>query len=127
MFGHGIWRPAAVAVVMSTAAFLPQGVAVALFVSDAILIAQYYGILSKLNLHIKTWFFVPVCAAGACMALISLLVPNGLGLAARVVAGLLAYICALFLFSGSRVFDVIRTVRHCLGGLAPNRAAEVTQ
>ena len=27
--GHGIWRPAAVAVVMSTAAFLPQGVAVA--------------------------------------------------------------------------------------------------
>jgi hypothetical protein len=29
MFGHGIWRPAAVAVVMSTAAFLPQGVAVA--------------------------------------------------------------------------------------------------
>ena len=29
MFGHGIWRPAAVAVVMSTAAFLPQAVAVA--------------------------------------------------------------------------------------------------
>ena len=29
MFGHGIWRPAAVAVVMSTAAFLPQGVAAA--------------------------------------------------------------------------------------------------
>src|SRR5690242_15604533 len=29
MFRHGIWRPAAVAVIMSTAAFLPQGVAVA--------------------------------------------------------------------------------------------------
>ena len=29
MFGHGIWRPAAVAVVMSTAALLPQGAAVA--------------------------------------------------------------------------------------------------
>src|SRR6476620_5462205 len=29
MFGHGILRPAAVAVVMSTAAFLPQAVAVA--------------------------------------------------------------------------------------------------
>ncbi|MBL8927717.1 MAG: hypothetical protein JNM77_16020, partial [Pseudonocardia sp.] len=29
MFGHRIWRPAAVAVIMSTAAFLPQGVAAA--------------------------------------------------------------------------------------------------
>jgi PST family polysaccharide transporter len=105
----------------------PQGVASALFAADAILIAQYYGILSKLNLHIRTWFFVPVCAAGGCMALTSLLVPNALGLASRVIAGLLAYALALFLLSGSRVFDVLRTVRHCLGGLAPGRTAEVTQ
>jgi len=105
----------------------PQGVAIALFAADAMLIAQYYGILSKLNLHIRTWFFVPVCAAGGCMALTSLLVPNALGLASRVIAGLLAYALALFLLSGSRVFDVLRTVRHCLGGLAPSRTAEVTQ
>jgi len=105
----------------------PQGVAIALFVGDAILIAQYYGILSKLNLHIRTWFFVPVCAAGGCMALISLLVPNSFGLATRVAAGLLAYALALVLLSGSRVVDVIRTVRHCVGGLGPSRAAEVTQ
>jgi O-antigen/teichoic acid export membrane protein len=105
----------------------PQGVAIALFAADAILLAQYYGILSKLNLHIRTWFFVPVCAAGGCMALTSLLVPNALGLASRVIAGLLAYALALFLLSGSRVFDVLRTVRHCLGGLAPSRTAEVTQ
>jgi polysaccharide transporter, PST family len=105
----------------------PQGVAVALFVADAILIAQYYGILSKLNLQIRTWFFVPVCAAGGCMALTSLLVPNSLGIAARVIAGLLAYVLTLMVLSGSRVLDVIRTVRHCVGGLAPTRTAEITQ
>ena len=105
----------------------PKGVAVALFVADAILIAQYYGILSKLNLQIHTWFFVPVCAAGACMALVAMLVPAGFGLAARVLAGILAYVVVLFLLSGSRVVEVMRTVRHCLGGLAPSRAAEVTQ
>ncbi len=105
----------------------PQGVAIALFVSDTILIAQYYRILSKLNLHIRTRFFVPVCAAGGCMALISLMLPNGLGLATRVIAGLLAYACALFALSGSRVLGVIRTVRHCLGGFAPTRTAEVAQ
>jgi O-antigen/teichoic acid export membrane protein len=105
----------------------PQGVAIALFVADAILIAQYYAILSKLDLHIRTWFFVPVCAAGGCMALISLLVPNGLGLATRVIAGVLAYVCSLLALSGSRVFEAIRTMRHCLGGLAPNRAVEVVQ
>jgi O-antigen/teichoic acid export membrane protein len=105
----------------------PQGVAIALFVSDTILIAQYYRILSKLNLHIRTWFVVPVCAAGGCMALISLILPNDLGLATRVIAGILAYACALFALSGSRVLGVIRTVRHCLGGLAPNRTAEVAQ
>lgn len=105
----------------------PQGVAIALFVADATLIAQYYGILSRLNLHIRTWFFLPVCAAGACMALVSLLVPNTLGLATRGIAGLLTYALILFLLSGSRVFDVLRTVRHCLGGLSPSRAAEVTQ
>ena len=105
----------------------PQGVAMALFVADAVLIAQYYGILSKLNLHIRTRFFIPVCVAAGCMALISLIVPTGFGLAPRVIAGLLAYISALFLLSGSRVFDVIRTVRHCLGGLAPNRTVEAAQ
>ena len=99
----------------------------ALFVADAVLIAQYYGILSKLNLHIRTRFFIPVCVAAGCMALISLIVPTGFGLAPRVIAGLLAYISALFLLSGSRVFDVIRTVRHCLGGLAPNRTVEAAQ
>jgi len=105
----------------------PQGVAIALFVADAILIAQYYGILSKLNLQIRSWFFVPVCAAGACMALVSLLLPASFGLATRVIAGLVAYAMVLFLLSGSRVVEVIRTVRHCVGGLAPTRAAEVTQ
>jgi len=105
----------------------PRGVAIALFIADAILIAQYCGILSKLNLRIRTWFFVPVCAAGGCMALISLLVPETLGLATRVIAGLLTYALALLLLSGSRVFDVIRTVRHCAGGLASSRTAEVAQ
>lgn len=105
----------------------PQGVAVALFISDAILIAQYYGILSKLNLHIRTWFFVPVCAAGGCMALVAMTVPNGLGLATRAVAGLAAYVCTLFLLSGSRVFDVIRTVRHCLTAPTSAQPAEVSQ
>lgn len=105
----------------------PQGVATALFVADAILIAQYYGILSRLNLHIRTWFFVPVCVAGSCMALISLLIPNSAGLATRAIAGLLAYALVLFLLSANRVVDVIRTVRHCAGGVAPGRAAEVMQ
>ena len=104
----------------------PQGVAVALFVADAILVAQYYGILSKLNLHIRTWFFVPVCAAGGCMALVAFLVPNTLGLTARVIAGLLAYALAVFILCGSRVFDVLRTVRHCASGLAPSRAMDAT-
>jgi O-antigen/teichoic acid export membrane protein len=105
----------------------PQGVAIALFVADATLIAQYYGILSKLNLHIRTWFFVPVCVAGGCMALVSLLVPSTLGLATRVITGLLAYALTLFVLSGSRVFDVLRTVRLCVNGPAQSRAAEVTQ
>jgi len=105
----------------------PQGVAVALFVADAILIAQYYGILSRLNLQIRTWFFVPVCAAGALMAAISIIVPDTLGLVTRVVAGVLAYAVAVLALSGQRVFGVIGTVRHCLGGLAPNRTAEITQ
>jgi polysaccharide transporter, PST family len=104
----------------------PQGVAIALFVADAVLITQYYGILSKLNLQIRTWFFVPVCAAGGCMALISLALPAEFSLAGRMVAGVLAYAGALFLLSGNRVLDVIRTVRHCLRGIAPGRAAEIT-
>jgi len=103
----------------------PRGVAIALFVADAVLITQYYGILSKLNLQIRTWFFVPVCAAGGCMALISLALPAEFSLAGRVIAGVLAYGCALFLLSGNRVLDVIRTVRHCLRGIAPSRAAEM--
>jgi len=78
-------------------------------------------------LQIRSWFFVPVCAAGACMALVSLLLPASFGLATRVIAGLVAYAMVLFLLSGSRVVEVIRTVRHCVGGLAPTRAAEVTQ
>ena len=103
----------------------PQGVAIALFAADAVLITQYYGILSKLNLQIRTWFFVPVCTAGACMALISLALPAEFSFAGRVIAGVLAYACALFLLSGNRVLDVIRTVRHCLRGIAPGRAAEI--
>ena len=105
----------------------PQGVAAALFVSDAILIAQYYGILAKLDLRIRTWFFVPVCAAGGCMALVAFIVPGNWGLAARAVAGLSAYLGTLFLLSGSRVFDVIRTMRHCLTPPASARPAEVVQ
>ena len=103
----------------------PQGVAIALFVADAVLITQYYGILSKLNLQIRTWFFVPVCAAGGCMALISVALPAEFGIAGRAIAGVLAYVGALFLLSGNRVLDVIRTVRHCLRGIAPGRAAEI--
>jgi polysaccharide transporter, PST family len=103
----------------------PQGVAIALFVADAVLITQYYGILSKLNLQIRTWFFVPVCVAGGCMGLISLALPAEFSLAGRVIAGVLAYTCALFLLSGNQVLDVIRTVRHCLRGIAPSRAAEI--
>jgi hypothetical protein len=61
------------------------------------------------------------------MALVSLLLPASFGLATRVIAGLVAYAMVLFLLSGSRVVEVIRTVRHCVGGLAPTRAAEVTQ
>jgi len=105
----------------------PQGVAVALFVSDAVLIVQYFGILSKLNLHIRTRFFFPVCAAGGCMALVSLLLPPSLGLAVRALAGVLAYLCVLFLVSGNRVFDVVRTLRQCVGGLAPDGSLEITR
>jgi len=105
----------------------PQGVAIALFVADTVLIVQYYGILSKLNLRIRTWFFLPVCAAGAFMALTSLAVPNVLGITTRVIAGLFTYALVLLLLSGSRVCDVIRTVRHCVSGLAPSGTAEVTR
>jgi len=54
-------------------------------------------------------------------------VPSTLGLATRVITGLLAYALTLFVLSGSRVFDVLRTVRLCVNGLAQSRAAEVTQ
>src|SRR5262249_18436594 len=96
----------------------PQGVAIALFVADAILIAQYYGILSKMNLHIRTWFFVPVCVAGASMAVTTVVVTGTFVLDQWVIGRLVVYALALLHLSGSRVFDVIRVLRHWVSGLA---------
>lgn len=127
-------RAQAAALVVLTAATLafgswwgPKGVGLALFLADAFLIGQYFAILSKLDLRIRTRFFVPVCFAGACMALAGLSLPVGAGLPGRVAVAVASYAAVLFLLSGNRVRGVLNTFRQCLGGIFANRSAEALQ
>jgi O-antigen/teichoic acid export membrane protein len=104
-----------------------EGVAIGLFIADSIMVLQYFLILSKLNLQIRTRFFLPVLLAGGAMALAAAGLPSGYGVAARAAAGILAYAGVLFLLSRHRVVDVANTIRHCFGGVVASRPAEAVQ
>jgi hypothetical protein len=91
------------------------------------MIFQYFVILSKLNFHIRTGFFLPVLAAGAAMALAAAELPSRSGLASRAGAGILIYAVVLFLLSRDQVLDAAKTIRQCLGGILPKQAVEVAQ
>ncbi len=94
----------------------PLGVAVALFISDVLLLAQYAEILSRLKLTIRCPFLIPSLLAGALMAFTSLRIYPGTFPVLRGVAGLLVYATVLLLVSRRQLLGASRTVRHCLGG-----------
>jgi O-antigen/teichoic acid export membrane protein len=93
-----------------------QGAAYALFVADAILIGQYLGILSRLNLTIRCPFFGPSLFAGALMAFTALQLPTNLSLWLRAIAALLVYAAVLLMVSRRHLLGAGRTLRHCLSG-----------
>jgi O-antigen/teichoic acid export membrane protein len=92
----------------------PVGVAVALFISDAVLLAQYLRIISKIEMKMEWPGAVPSLIAGAFMIICALLLSRQMLLPIRIFAVLLAYVIALILLSKDRLLGASRTLQECI-------------
>jgi O-antigen/teichoic acid export membrane protein len=91
-----------------------EGVAIGLFISDAVLISQYLRIISKIGMPIEWPAVVPGILAGAIMAGGAMVLPANVQPLLKLSAIVLVYIAALALLSKDRLADAGRTLQECI-------------
>jgi polysaccharide transporter, PST family len=93
-----------------------QGAALALFVTDSLLLVQYLFLLRRVGMRVELGVLLPALLAGAGMALAALRLPSSFGFGERLATALLAYLLLLVVLSPRRVLGATRTLRQCLTG-----------
>ena len=91
-----------------------EGVAIALFISDAVLISQYLRITSKIGMPIEWPAIVPGILAGAIMVATALVLPQGAQPLLKLLVIVLVYAAGLALLSKNRLLDAGRTLQECI-------------
>ena len=91
-----------------------EGVAIGLFISDAVLITQYLWIISKIGMPIEWPAVVPGILAGAIMAGTAMVLPQGGQPLLKLSASVLVYGVALTVLSKDRLVDAGRTLQECI-------------
>jgi O-antigen/teichoic acid export membrane protein len=91
-----------------------EGVAIGLFISDAVLISQYLRIISKIGMPMEWPAVVPGILAGAIMAAAALVLPQGAQPLLKLLVIVLVYVAALTLLSKNRLLDAGRTLQECI-------------
>jgi O-antigen/teichoic acid export membrane protein len=91
-----------------------EGVAIGLFLSDAVLIFQYMRILSKIGMPMEWPAMVPGIVAGAIMAAVAMALPLGAQPLLKLVVIVFVYVAALTLLSKNRLLDAGRTLQECI-------------
>jgi len=91
-----------------------EGVAIGLFISDAVLISQYLRIISKIGMPIEWPAVVPGILAGAIMAATALVLPQGAQPLMKLLVIVFVYVAALTLLSKNRLLDAGRTLQECI-------------
>lgn len=91
-----------------------EGVAIGLFISDAVLISQYLRILSKIGMPMEWPAVVPGILAGAIMAAAAVALPQGAQPLLKLLVIVFVYVAALTLLSKNRLLDAGRTLQECI-------------
>jgi len=91
-----------------------EGVAVGLFVSDAVLISQYLRIISRIGMPIELMSVVPGFVAGVIMAASAMVLPQaGLSIL-KLSLILFVYFCTLALLAKDRLVSAGKTLQECI-------------
>jgi O-antigen/teichoic acid export membrane protein len=91
-----------------------EGVAIGLFVSDAVLIFQYLRIFSRIGMPLEWTPVVPGLFAGAIMVGSALALPQGLQPILKLSVILFLYFGTLALLSKDRLVSAGRTLQECI-------------
>jgi O-antigen/teichoic acid export membrane protein len=91
-----------------------EGVAIGLFVSDALLILQYLRISSRIGMRIEWPSMAPSLLAGAAMLACAFAIPQGMTPLLRFSIVLLAYLVVLSVLLRERLWDAGRTLQECI-------------
>lgn len=91
-----------------------EGVAVGLFISDAVLISQYLRIISKIGMPMEWPAVVPGILAGAFMAATAVVLPQAAQPLLKLAVIVFVYAAALTLLSKNRLLDAGRTLQECI-------------
>ena len=91
-----------------------EGVAIGLFVSDAVLILQYLRIISRIGMPIEWLDLLPGFLAGAFMGASALALPQGAQPLLKLSVIVLVYVAALTLLSKDRLVDARKTLQECI-------------
>jgi O-antigen/teichoic acid export membrane protein len=91
-----------------------EGVAIGLFVSDAVLIFQYLRIISRIGMPLEWMPVVPGFFAGAIMVASALALPQGFQPILKLSVILLLYLGTLALLSKDRLVSAGRTLQECI-------------
>jgi len=91
-----------------------EGVAIGLFVSDAVLIFQYLRIISRIGMPLEWTPVVPGFLAGAIMVAGALALPQGFQPILKLSVILFLYLGTLALLSKDRLVSAGRTLQECI-------------
>ena len=91
-----------------------EGVAIGLFVSDAVLISQYLRIISQIGMPLEWTPVVPGFLAGAIMVVSALVLPQGFQPILKLSVILFLYLATLALLSKDRLVNAGRTLQECI-------------
>lgn len=91
-----------------------EGVAIGLFVSDAVLIFQYLRIISRIGMPIEWVSVVPSFIAGGIMAASALVLPQSGQPILKLSLILFVYLATLVLLSKDRLVSAGRTLQECI-------------
>jgi hypothetical protein len=91
-----------------------EGVAIGLFLSDAVLILQYLRIISRIGMPIDWADLIPGFLAGAIMGASAMVLPQGAQPLLKMSVIVFVYVAALALLSKDRLVDAGRTLQECI-------------
>jgi PST family polysaccharide transporter len=90
------------------------GVAVGLFISDAVLVLQYLRITSRIGMRIEWPSIAPTFLAGVTMVALALAIPQQMHLLLKLPIVIFVYLVALILLSKDRLLEAGRTLQECI-------------